>query len=83
MLAELHYKSMKCKNYIYMQYLAGGGCKFMILHKASFSLQQRNKLIYYSQVEPIFEKVPPTQIPIKQVSSWNPIQLIKELWDQQ
>ena len=61
-----------------MQYLAGGGSKFMILHKAGFPLQQRNKFIYYSQVVPIFEKVPPTQIPIKQVSSLNPIQLINE-----
>ena len=45
MLAELHYKAKECKNYIYMQYFAGGGYKFMILHKASFSLQQRNKFI--------------------------------------
>ena len=67
MLAELHCKAMKCKNYIYMQYLAGGGSKFMILHKASFSLQQRNKLIYYSQIVQIFEKVPPTQNPIKSI----------------
>ena len=37
---------MKCKNYIYMQYLASGGSKFMILHKASFSLQQRNKFTF-------------------------------------
>ena len=61
-----------------MQYVAGGGSNFKILHKASFSLQQRNKFIYYSQVVPIFEKVPRTQVPIKQVSSFNRIQLIKE-----
>ena len=59
-----------------MQFLAGGGSKFKILHKASFFLQQMNKFIYYPQVVPIFEKIPPTQIPIKQVSSLNPIQLI-------
>ena len=63
-----------------MQYLAGGGYKFMILRKANFSLQQRNKIyLNYSQVVPIFEKVPPTQIPIKQLSSLNPIQLIKRV----
>ena len=49
-----------------MQYLAGAGSKFMILHKASFFLQQRNKFyLDYSQVVLIIEKVPPTQIPIK------------------
>ena len=50
-----------------MQYLASGGSKFMVLHKATFSLQQRNKFIYYSQVVPIFEKAPPTQIPFKSI----------------
>ena len=59
-----------------MQYLAGGGSKFKVLHKTSFSLQQINKFIYYSQVVLIFEKVPPTQNQIKQVSSLNPNQLI-------
>ena len=55
-------------------YMARGDSKF-ILRKASFSLQQWNTFIYYSEVVPIFEKVPPTQIPIKQVSSLNPIQI--------
>ena len=59
MLAELHCKAMKCKNYIYMQYLAGGGSKFMILHKAKFfSYNKGINLFNYSQVVPIFEKVP-------------------------
>ena len=40
------------QDYIYMQYLAGGGSKFMILHKASFSLQQQqnNKAFSPKQV---------------------------------
>ena len=50
-----------------MQYLASGGCKFMILHKASFSLQQRNKFIYLLPSCPLFEKVTPTQIPNKSI----------------
>lgn len=33
---------MMNNNYLYM-YLASGGSKFMILHKARFSLQQKNK----------------------------------------
>ena len=58
---------MKCKNYIYMQHLAGGGCKFMILHKASFFLEQRNKFIQLLPSFPLFEKLTPTQIPIKSI----------------
>ena len=33
----------------------------LILHKANFSLQQRNTFLFYYQVYAIIEKVPPTQ----------------------
>ena len=44
-----------------MQYLAGGGCKFKFCIKLVFPYNKGINLFYYSQVIPIFEKVPPTQ----------------------
>ena len=58
MLAELHYKAMKCKNYIYMQYLVDGGSKFMILHKASFPYNKGINWFNYFQVAQIWEGNP-------------------------
>ena len=46
-------------------YLAGGGSKFKFLHKANFSLQQRNIFYLTTKFVENIVKVPPTQPQLK------------------
>ena len=56
-------------------YLPGGGSKFNVLHKANFSLQQRNIFYLSTKFVGNIEKVPPTQ---SQISIHQPNNLFKQ-----
>ena len=80
MLAELHCKAMNARTIFTCNIWLVQSLSLWFCIKLLFPYNKGINFIYYSQVVPIFEKVPPTQIPIKQVSSLNPIHLIKEWW---